>query len=472
MSERLTLQDLVDLLSNKQNITKKDAEAFLRELVALISETIEQKDFVRIKDFGTFKLTPVSARKSVDVNTGAAIEIPAHYKLSFIPDKLLREGVNRPFSHFESILLEDEVTFEDKTFEPREVKPIAKPKAEAKKEETVKTSPKPVEVPKVEAEPEVVAIEAPKVVEKVLTTPIDEPVIETNKVSETLQKLPVVETLEEVVTESDLQREEELADLSAFIAKETAEKNEESEKIVEKKPVVKSMHVASEEEAIPPTPRKVARKYDDDDDDDEFVDYEFIAQQRKKRNMWIGVGITIIVLCVFGIFGYNYYAGSQTDTIPYAQDNAKVTIADDKPAQQPVEPEEVLADNTQDNVAQQPEVTEPVEQQQPVVAPPVEKPTVTPPPASSKPTAGSKEIEVKSGQTMRALGQEYFGNSAFWVYIFEENRDRIKSPDAVYAGMKLIIPPASKYEIDANDKVSVKKAQRQELKLFGEFSRK
>lgn len=113
MNERLNLQDIIDLLSKKQNITKKDAESFLRELFAIISDNIEKNESVKIKDFGAFKLVKVNARKSVDVNTGEAIEIAPHYKLSFAPEKSLREAINRPFSHFESVVLEEGVTFDN-----------------------------------------------------------------------------------------------------------------------------------------------------------------------------------------------------------------------------------------------------------------------------------------------------------------------------------------------------------------------
>ena len=113
MNERLNLQDLIDFLAKKQDLTKKDAESFLRELVAVISETIESNESVRIKDFGLFKLVKVNARKSVDVNTGEAIEIAAHYKLSFTPDKAFKEAINKPFAHFESVILEEGVSFDN-----------------------------------------------------------------------------------------------------------------------------------------------------------------------------------------------------------------------------------------------------------------------------------------------------------------------------------------------------------------------
>lgn len=112
MNEKLSLQDLVDLLSKKAKITKKDADSFYRELFQLVLERIFDNDLVKIKDFGTFKLISVSSRESVNVNTGEKIEIPSHYKLSFIPDKILKNLVNKPFSQFETILLEDGVVFE------------------------------------------------------------------------------------------------------------------------------------------------------------------------------------------------------------------------------------------------------------------------------------------------------------------------------------------------------------------------
>lgn len=113
MNEKLTLQDLVDLLAKKAKITKKEADLFFRELFQLILDQIFDNDQVKIKDFGTFKLVLVNSRESVNVNTGEKIEIPAHHKLSFIPDKALRNLVNKPFAQFETILLEDGVMFND-----------------------------------------------------------------------------------------------------------------------------------------------------------------------------------------------------------------------------------------------------------------------------------------------------------------------------------------------------------------------
>jgi len=112
MNEKLLLQDLVVLLAKKSKTTQKKADKFWREFFQLILECIYENDIVKIKDFGTFKLIKISSRESVDVNTGEKIEIPSHYKMSFTPDKLLKNLVNEPFAHFESVILEEGIDFE------------------------------------------------------------------------------------------------------------------------------------------------------------------------------------------------------------------------------------------------------------------------------------------------------------------------------------------------------------------------
>ncbi|MFV0468199.1 MAG: HU family DNA-binding protein, partial [Dysgonomonas sp.] len=107
MNEKLTFADVIDLLAKKAKISKKDAESFLRELFAIIYDNILENEIVKVKDFGSFKPTLISSRESVDVNTGLKIQIPAHYRLTFTPDKTLKDLVNKPFASFESILLDD-----------------------------------------------------------------------------------------------------------------------------------------------------------------------------------------------------------------------------------------------------------------------------------------------------------------------------------------------------------------------------
>lgn len=102
MNSRLNIQDLADLLAERCRRTPEEAERFLRLLVELITEGVFQDQQVKVKGLGTFKLIGIEPRESVDVNTGERILIKAHYKFSFLPDKELREEVNKPFSAFET----------------------------------------------------------------------------------------------------------------------------------------------------------------------------------------------------------------------------------------------------------------------------------------------------------------------------------------------------------------------------------
>jgi len=108
MNERINLQDLAALLAEKTAITKKEAETFLREYFDVLNEELINSGLIKIKDLGTFKLLPVEDRESVDVTTGERVLIPAHYKVTFTPDKKLAETVNEPFAFFETTEIDGE----------------------------------------------------------------------------------------------------------------------------------------------------------------------------------------------------------------------------------------------------------------------------------------------------------------------------------------------------------------------------
>lgn len=113
MSGRLNTQDLIDLLINRHGLERKEAENFIKEFFSLIEEGLEKDKSVKIKGLGTFKLVDVESRESVNVNTGERIEIQGHTKISFTPDTALREIINKPFAHFETVVLNDDIDFNE-----------------------------------------------------------------------------------------------------------------------------------------------------------------------------------------------------------------------------------------------------------------------------------------------------------------------------------------------------------------------
>lgn len=107
MSSKLNMQDLIDLLVSQYEINADEATSFIVEFFNVIEHGLSSDELVKIKDFGTFKLTPIQERESIDVNTQDKIVIPAHRRVSFAPSQLLKTLVNKPFEHFETTPLND-----------------------------------------------------------------------------------------------------------------------------------------------------------------------------------------------------------------------------------------------------------------------------------------------------------------------------------------------------------------------------
>ncbi len=108
MNQKITLPELVELLARRQRCSRREAETFLREMAALMTEVLSAGDSLRINGLGTFKSIKVEARTSINVQTGEPYVIPSHYKLTFAPAKAVRDAVNEPFSSFCVEILPDD----------------------------------------------------------------------------------------------------------------------------------------------------------------------------------------------------------------------------------------------------------------------------------------------------------------------------------------------------------------------------
>jgi nucleoid DNA-binding protein/nucleoid-associated protein YgaU len=114
-NKKQSIQELVEIIATQTNFTKKFSEEFLREFSIVVQEYLEKDGFVKVKGLGTFKLVWNEERKSVNVTTGEPIIILGHNKVTFIPDSSLKEAVNKPYSHLETITLEPDTTSNDET---------------------------------------------------------------------------------------------------------------------------------------------------------------------------------------------------------------------------------------------------------------------------------------------------------------------------------------------------------------------
>lgn len=110
---KLTIQEIAKILVEKNGLDQKAANRFATEMFAVILERLQQGEQVKVKGLGTWKIIDVEARESVSVRTGERVVIDGHSKVSFTPDATMKELVNRPFSQFETVVLNDGVEFED-----------------------------------------------------------------------------------------------------------------------------------------------------------------------------------------------------------------------------------------------------------------------------------------------------------------------------------------------------------------------
>lgn len=110
---KIFMSDLADRLAEQAGMSKRDAQQFLSAVAETIQEGVNNDKIVKIKGLGTFKVIDVEARESVNVNTGERVTIDSHQKLTFTPDSAMKDLVNKPFSQFETVVLNDGVDFDD-----------------------------------------------------------------------------------------------------------------------------------------------------------------------------------------------------------------------------------------------------------------------------------------------------------------------------------------------------------------------
>ena len=119
-----TKQDLVNLLAQKNGLSRKKNVQFVNELVDLVNKVLKDEKLLKISGLGTFKVIDTKDRESVNVQTGDRFVIEGRNKITFTPDAAMRELVNRPFSQFETVVLNDGVDFSDIPEEPADEEPI------------------------------------------------------------------------------------------------------------------------------------------------------------------------------------------------------------------------------------------------------------------------------------------------------------------------------------------------------------
>ena len=493
MNERLTIQDLIDLLAAKQGISKKDAEVFVKEFFLLIEQALEKDKNVKIKGLGTFKLIDVDSRESVNINTGERFQIKGHTKVSFSPDTSLRDTINKPFAHFETVVLNAGTVLEDTPVE-----------MEGEEEDAVLDDVAADDMATEEVVADDVAADNPAVDIAVAEHIASADITTADVTTETVSTEDI--TTECSVNENVISQDAtvETAVSIADSPEEGAAKQEgpvepevsaESEGVAESDAPAQREHAARMEEAHVADSQDVAL----DAVEEEKAASAFNAELKEDNNpapkeksvlsYLIGAIVVVLLLCG-GVLVSLYYPDfllSQS-----TEDESNTLLA----AEQEVQPEimyadsvgqkdsvqaavkEVLPDTVVNKKTRSAEVAVPVskkKQREEVSAEKVNKSTpktapstmskaapsttakTTSPttPKATSPTTYSDDVNykivgtktnhtVKAGETLTRISLRYYGTKAMWPYIVKHNKGVIKNPDNVPYGTKIKIPELAK----------------------------
>lgn len=447
MNDRLTIQDFTDLLATKHGMSKKDAEAFVKEFFLLIEQALEDDKYVKIKGLGTFKLIDVDSRESVNVNTGERFQIQEHSKVSFTPDGNLRDTINKPFSHFETIVLNEKTVLPDTPIEEMgEEESLDSSDDEKGLPVDIEVSSKLHNAP--DAETEKNKDEAIQENNIVHTNPQQDEILERDLPNEQDN----VSAQEEITTQKSENVEESspiTADSLLHEPKEAEESDRKDSKKLSAEEIIalelqKQKDISSKNEMLKTSP--VEKKNN----------LQQTNPKENKTHISYLVAIIFIVMLICGgtiIYIYNpdlFSTTSNTDSIqmpinekkesvipvlPDSTTNAESTLNEgQKVVNNNIETngrnanKELIENNknTDDKKAENVK-----EQQTPLDETNLSKYVVV----------GTKTThKIKAGETLTKVSLAFYGSKAFWPFIVKYNRDVIKDPDNVPFGTAIKIP--------------------------------
>lgn len=437
MNNKITFPRLATMLADRSGRSKRFSEDFLREFFSLISETLEAGESVKIKGLGTFRLIRVEPRRSVDVTTGAPMEISGHSKVVFTPAKELAEAVNAPFEAFTAIEISDDTDIEQL---------LSKEEIEHQDdtEEFIQDT-----YDEEETKDTLITASEEK---------LDE-ILENTKTEDEDTEVIVSEKYEETSEESHVDEEER---------HEIISENNSKEKSLEAEDEKENDYQASEssEDASYKSNETTQEVITDDIDSEtnsepsgEIEEFEEEPSHRKNWTRGLKISLIAAVVALFAtfiiwyIFATNDFNGifnRSTKTADVGHESGFVVgIGISREKNSETMPENLL-DSAVDTL-QDMETEEDV------------------------PTAPSDVVVYDTISTTRYLttmAKAHYGNYNLWPYIYEENKSFLGHPDRIRPGTPVVIPKLSKYGVDANNNADIEKAKKLGVEIYARYGKK
>ncbi|MDR0699710.1 MAG: HU family DNA-binding protein [Tannerella sp.] len=499
MNERLTTRNLVDILVIQTGMTKGQAENFIDALSSYITQGIEKNKAVKILGLGTFKVVLVRERESVHIHTGERFVIPAHHKLSFIPDRNFKEHINRPFAFFEPIEAAENIysLSSNKQIADDNDENDIEYEVDDHKVETVKPTETFNDDEFLYSDDNLIYHYMPKITEE----------------------QPIVEMEDKVIPEAD----ESPIDTGSF-------------------------------QHVPENVRTVAEKWPASDENDGLKNYYESNNKRKKSKtvapLWLwflllpflivtGIGIATYVFLHYNANTfYNNVASSMNNNSTllvdqyYANETTPLPIGAQRTpdSETPINMEDNLengtelpanatnvnemltrsdgenltdiADSVKNNNAAGSEKSNENKrvidwlalssenttaesktadrQASATTSKPTpkqteqknsNKTTASTTTTAAKPKAPAEKtiparVRMTAGSSLTQIAMEHYGDKVFWVYIYDYNKSRIKDFNNIPVGMEIRLPQPNVYDINAKNRTSVQKARKKQSELL------
>lgn len=311
---RSSMSILAKILAEKNSMTISEAEAFIKQMFDVANGVMQADKQLKIRWLGTFKVTSVKDRESVDVNTGERIVIGGRDKITFTPDNILKEIVNKPFAQFETVVVNDGVDFSeiDRKFSFESKEDVSIPSDEQQPSDELENSP----IEKLESIPAVTVLSAEPVVQE-NETPTEEVPVHVEDLNVLPEQKVWTEEHESVLPVEEKQREEPISEVQEA---EQSVKEEEPEQVVETSSVQEEISESTPEvtdlvsQPKQTTPAAVSYFEDKDADNADEVDEvdDVLVSDKKHYFMLpryvISVAVVLIIVLIGGVgwFAFNY----------------------------------------------------------------------------------------------------------------------------------------------------------------------
>ena len=437
MKQKLLLSDFAQWLSEKEGITKKEAQTFLRTLFQIVEQGLTDDQFVKIKGLGTFKLVTVNERESVNINTGERFQIGEHNKIAFIPDASMKEIINRPFAHFESVDLSDETDTAELDAVDEAVKQEFPPISEEETSTAEESIPTTVEVITESSHPTSLPEKQKDVTEEV------------SEESNLTEDIPtefatITEGLEEKKAEEKAEETEALAQAEETEALAQAEETEtlaQAEAVAITAKETASESQAPEEETLTPeeTPIQVvstSEKTDAMGTEAEIsvsqpttltVSGAAVEEEEDTRRPWLRR--TLMALFVLLLCTASYFAGYYRLLCPPCASTAPTAPATkvQPDSTQAKKPQAAKKDSAAVSAASQ-TVSKPLNEAKDSVKQP-----------QKQEEAVTRTHTIRVGDNLSRIARKYYGDDHYVDFIIRKNN--LKNADNIHVGKVLVLPP-------------------------------